>query len=142
MPAKGHKTLRVVLAEEYSLMKVIIAGIVPFLRTLLRMAIEEEGFVTVAEAEDPSSLLMLCDREKPDILILDLELDEPRTLRLIEDILDLDPTIAIVAVSDPRQGYGETALAAGARAYLQKPFSTYDLVDTMRKVAPVLRERR
>ena len=120
-------------------MRVVIAGVVPFLRTLLRMAIEEEGFLVVGENDDIASLLATCVSERPDIVLLDLEMEEGKTLRLIEDILDVDPGMAIIAVSDPKEEYGESILAAGARAYLQKPFSTYDLTDIMRKVSPVLR---
>lgn len=120
-------------------MTIVIAGDVPFLRTLLKMAMEEEGIHVIAEADDRESLLAICTTLQPDMVLLDLELDEVATLRLIETILDIDALITIIAVSEPSEGFGERALSTGARAYLQKPFTTYDLVDMIWKVAPVLK---
>ncbi len=103
------------------------------------MAIEEEGFQVVAEADDVPSLLTGCRRHRPDIILLDLDIDSPRSIRLIEDLLDIDMTMTVIAISEPIDVPSELLLMAGARAYIQKPFTIYDLIDTMRKVIPTLR---
>jgi DNA-binding NarL/FixJ family response regulator len=119
--------------------RVIVAGDVPFLRALLRMAIEEAGYSIVAEATDRETLLVSCAVYNPDMVIIDLHLPEAPETRLVEDILDIDADVAVIIISDPLEGFGETVLAAGARAYLEKPFSMYDLVDIVRKVVPSYR---
>jgi DNA-binding NarL/FixJ family response regulator len=120
---------------------VIIGGDVPFLRVLLKMAIEDAGFTVVDEVTSQTELLVACLKKKPDVVILDLELSDDENIRLVEDLLDIDPSVSIIAISDLVEGYTETILAAGARAYLQKPFSMYDLIELIRKVAPDSRLR-
>ena len=115
----------------------MIAADVPFLRAILKMAIEDAGFEVVEEVSDSIALLDSCLKQTPDVILLDLNLPDIELIRLIEDILDIDPIMAIVTMADVIEGQSEKALAAGARAFLQKPFSMYDLVDMMRKVAPI-----
>lgn len=117
---------------------VLVAGEVPLLRVLLKMALEDEGFDVVGEASDPQDVLILSQSMKPAIVLIDFNIDQREILRLIENLLDIDPVIAIVVISDPIEGHGETVLAAGARAFLQKPFSMYDMTDLVKKVKPVL----
>ena len=120
---------------------VIIGGDVPFLRVLLKMAMEDAGFQVIGEVMDRTDLLTSCIRKKPDVVLLDLKLTHEESVRLIEDLLDVDASVAIVAVADFEEGYGDKVLAAGARAFIQKPFSMYDLIDLIRKVAPDSRLR-
>ncbi|MHA2209580.1 MAG: response regulator, partial [Candidatus Thorarchaeota archaeon] len=105
------------------------------------MAIEDAGFTVIDEVTSRVELLASCIKMKPDIVVLDLELSDDENIRLVEDLLDIDPSLSIIAISDLVEGYTETILAAGARAYLQKPFSMYDLIDLIKKVAPDSRLR-
>jgi len=117
---------------------VIVAGEVPLLRVLLKMALEDSGFDVVGEADDRESLLIMCQGSNPSVVLIDFNIDQQDIVRLIEDLLDIDPVVAIVIISDLVEGQSETVLAAGARAFLQKPFSMYDMTDIVRKVTPVL----
>jgi len=116
---------------------IIVAGEVPLLRVLLKMALEDAGFQVIGEADDAQDLLVMSQGQKPAVVLIDLNLEQSDLVRLIEDLLDIDPIISIVVISDPIEGAGETVLSAGARAFLQKPFSMYDLTDMVRKVKPV-----
>ncbi len=119
-------------------MKVVIAGDVPLLRSLVRMAVEEAGYLVIGEPESPEELLAICSSTKISIIVLDLLLPDDERMRLIEKILDIDSDTSIIAVADIVEGFGDQALVAGARAFLQKPFSMYDLLDMMKKVEPIL----
>ena len=101
------------------------------------MALEDGGFEVTGEADDAQSLLILSQCKNPAVVLIDFNIEQTDLVRLIESILDIDPVIAIVVISDPLDGVGETVLAAGARAFLQKPFSMYDMTDTVRKVKPI-----
>jgi DNA-binding NarL/FixJ family response regulator len=120
---------------------VIIAGDIPFLRVLLKMAIEDAGLVVLAETTNTTELLDTCIKMSPDIVLLDLDLSESENIRIVEDLLDIDPGVSIIAMTDLMDGNSEKMLASGARAFLQKPFSMYDLIDLIRKVAPDQRLR-
>lgn len=117
-------------------LKVVMGGSMPFLRTLLKMALEDEGIEVVADTDNVDTLLLSCTKFNPDIVVIDLGLDETQTIRLIESILDINPHIAIVTLTHAGAGFGERALYAGCRAYIEKPFSTLDLITTLTKVAP------
>jgi DNA-binding NarL/FixJ family response regulator len=101
------------------------------------MALEDAGFEVTGEADDAQSLLILSQCKNPAVVLIDFNMEQTDLVRLIESILDIDPVIAVVVISDPQDGVGETVLAAGARAFLQKPFSMYDMTDTVRKVKPI-----
>lgn len=120
------------------LLKVIIAGDVPLLRSLVRMAVEEAGYDVIGEPETPDELLAMCSSHRVSIIVLDFMMTEGERMRIIEKILDIDAKISIIAVADIVEDFGNQVLVAGARAYIQKPFSMYDLLDMMRKVEPVL----
>jgi DNA-binding NarL/FixJ family response regulator len=110
---------------------------VPLLRVLLKMALEDSGFDVIGEAEDREGLLVMCQGHNPAVVLIDLGIEQQEIVRLIEDLLDIDPVVAIVVISDLVEGQSESVLAAGARAFLQKPFSMYDMTDIVRKVKPV-----
>jgi DNA-binding NarL/FixJ family response regulator len=101
------------------------------------MALEDGGFEVIGEADDAQSLLIQSQCKNPSIVLIDFNMEQTELVRLIESILDIDPIIAVVVISDPIDGIGETVLAAGARAFLQKPFSMYDMTDIVRKVKPI-----
>jgi len=107
------------------------------LRVLLKMALEDAGFDVVGEADDAQSLIVISQSMNPSVVIIDFNMEQTDLVRLIEDLLDIDPVIAIIIISDPIDSVGETVLSAGARAFLQKPFSMYDMTDTVRKVKPI-----
>lgn len=116
---------------------VVIAGDIPFLRVLLKMAIEDAGHAVIAEVTNTAELLDICIKKQPDIVLLDLDLSSTENIRVVEDLLDIDPGISIIAMTDLADGESDRMLASGARAFLQKPFSMYDLIDLIRKVAPM-----
>ncbi|MHA1904310.1 MAG: response regulator [Candidatus Thorarchaeota archaeon] len=117
--------------------EVVIAGDVPFLRSIMRMTIEDAGFSVSGEVADSQSLMIHCAEKRPSIVLLDLHISEMESVRLIEDLVDIDENVSIIAISEIMDGYSELVLASGARAFLQKPFSMYDLLDIIQKVAPV-----
>ena len=102
------------------------------------MAIEEAGYQVTGEPDNANDLLAVCASQRIGIIIIDLTLSDVERMRLIEKILDVDPKISIIAVSDFIDDFSEQALVAGARAFLRKPFSMYDLIDMMKKVEPTL----
>lgn len=117
---------------------IIVAGEVPLLRVLLKMALEDAGYSVISEADSAENLLVMCQGHKPSVVVIDFNMKLSDIVRLVESLLDIDPVIAVVVLSEPTEGVGETVLAAGARGYLQKPFSMYDMTDLVRKVKPVL----
>ena len=120
-------------------MSLVLANDVPFLSGLMRLAVADSGFEVVGEANLKTELIELCELKRPDVVIIDMQLPEKEMIHLIEKILDYDVTMAIIVIAEAGAGLGEKLMASGAMAYLQKPYTTYDLLDMIRKVAPILR---
>jgi CheY-like chemotaxis protein len=101
------------------------------IRRLIRMTLEFEGHVVV-EAMDALTGLHAVYREKPDLILLDLNMPRIPGLRLCRR-LSRDPELSKIPVilltgsddSDLRQQGQE----AGARVFLTKPFSPMQLLD-------------
>ncbi|TFG13825.1 response regulator [Candidatus Thorarchaeota archaeon] len=119
-------------------MNIIIAGDVPMLASLLKMAIQDSGYDDISIAANQEDLLMMCFDAKPQVIIIDLHIPETHCLRLIEQILDLDSKISVIVVAEAADNLGTKVLSAGARAYLEKPFSIFDIRETIKKVKPIL----
>ncbi|HSE21947.1 MAG TPA: response regulator [Pyrinomonadaceae bacterium] len=107
-------------------------------RNILRLWLEKHG-CTVVDASGGSEAVEIAERERPDLILMDLSMPEidgfaaTFRIRQIEDLKDV-PIIAISA-------YGELGIdvqlqidprAAGFNAYLPKPFAPeklFTLVD-------------
>ena len=62
---------------------VIIAGEVPLLRVLLKMALEDSGFDVIAEAENAEALMIACKGNSPSVVIIDFNMEQESVVRLI-----------------------------------------------------------
>jgi CheY-like chemotaxis protein len=105
------------------------------IRTLLKQRLESEGYV-VAFAWDAVTALTAARKAEPDLIILDLGLPGGDGWVVMERLQTLAPfaMIPIVVVSaQPAAPHAERALAAGARAFIEKPFDAADLLAVVRE---------
>ena len=94
----------------------------------------EDNLVIVAEAADAGQALALADSTDPSVALVDLFLPDTATgLRLVRS-LSRRPGCAVVAMSG-RGGMREAALAAGARALVDKSGDIDAILDTIRACA-------
>lgn len=103
---------------------------------LLKITLEKAGF-RFAGFEDAEGLYRFLDREKPDLLLLDLMLpdmdglDVCRQLRKTEKLASV-PIIMLTAKGDESDKV--VGLELGADDYLTKPFSVKELIARIRAV--------
>jgi two-component system response regulator YesN len=104
--------------------KVLIADDEPKIRRGLRTSIERTrpDMRVVAEAEDGETALSLVDKERPDILLIDVRMPFLNGLELIEKInaLSLDCIIIVVSGHDEFE-YAQRALQLKVFEYVLKP---------------------
>ena len=95
--------------------------------TLLRTLFDIEGFVGVV-CPKPDEVLTTAQREKPDVILMDVHLAEVDSIHILKEIrADHDlQTVPVVMTSglDVR----EKCEANGASAFMQKPFKPSELV--------------
>ena len=109
-----------------------------FNRKLVRDLLQRTAY-QLLEATDGDSGLAAAQRELPDLVIMDIQL--PRMSGLdVTRALRADATTAhipiIVITSFAMSGDEQKAKAAGATAYLAKPYSPRELLETIRRLAP------
>jgi len=107
---------------------VVIAEDEALIRLDLREMLEEAGFEVVAEAADGESAVALVTEHRPDLAVLDVKMPRLDGISAAEQIAAgrLAPVVMLTAFS--QRELVERARAAGAMAYLVKPFTKADLV--------------
>ena len=113
----GAERRRVLIAEDEALIRLDLAEM-----------LVEEGYDVVGEAGDGETAVRLAEELKPDLVILDIKMPIMDGLAAAERIAGgrIAPVVILTAFS--QRDLVERARAAGAMAYLVKPFQKSDLV--------------
>ena len=110
----------------------------PFNRKIVRDLLAHTSYRLI-EATDGETGLATAQRELPDLVIMDIQLPKLSGLEATRR-LRADPQTAhipiIALTSFALSGDEEKAKAAGASAYLAKPYSPRELLQTIRRFAP------
>src|SRR5215831_15569897 len=108
--------------------RVLIAEDEALIRLDLREMLIEEGYDVCGEAGDGEAAVRLAEDLKPDLCIFDIKMPIMDGLAAAEKIAEsrLAPVVILTAFS--QRDLVDRARAAGAMAYLVKPFQKSDLV--------------
>ncbi len=103
------------------------------IRETLKIVLESEGFL-VTTAKDGFSALEHLNQNMVDILITDLRMPGMNGIELMKKALEIDPVLETIFIS----AYGDIksavkALKLGAFDYIEKSFSTEELIFTVEK---------
>jgi two-component system response regulator DesR len=117
--------IRVLLAEDQGLVLGALAA-------LLEM---EPDIEVCGRALDGREALRAIERERPDVLVADIEMPGLTGIELAERVRRQHPEVRVVIVTTfARPGYLRRALDAGVRAYLLKDTPADRLAEVIRKV--------
>ncbi|GAA2706430.1 ANTAR domain-containing response regulator [Micromonospora olivasterospora] len=108
--------------------RVLIAEDEALIRLDLAEMLVEEGYEVVGEAGDGETAVRLADELKPDLVILDIKMPIMDGLAAAERIAGARIAPVIILTAFSQRDLVERARAAGAMAYLVKPFQKSDLV--------------
>jgi len=117
--------IRVVIAEDQAMVLGALAAL-----------LELEGDLTViAQARDGQEALALVRRERPDVLLTDIEMPKMTGLELAAEVTRTVPgTRVVILTTFARSGYLRRALDAGATGYLLKDAPASELAAAVRRV--------
>lgn len=120
--------------------KLLIVEDQPDIRKLIRMTLEFEGY-ELLEADNGAEGLRQARAARPSIMLLDVmmpgELDGYQVCEKIKTDAELTGTRVIMLTARGQQADIEQGNRAGADAYLTKPFSPLELIDTIDRLAPL-----
>jgi CheY-like chemotaxis protein len=107
-------------------------------RVVFRSALEYDGHAVV-EARDGTEAVALAERWRPDLVITDLVMPGLNGLDVLEvlrnsPVLETVPTV-LMSGTQPLMD-ADTAATFGADAYLEKPFETTALLETVLELLP------
>lgn len=98
---------------------VLIADDEPLARRTLRQHLRDLGYVgSIHEARDGTTAIALANRERPDLIFLDIVMPGATGLEVLEQ-LDYEPKVIFTTAHDQ---YAVTAFELGALDYVLKPF--------------------
>lgn len=109
----------------------------PLLRTGLRTLLERESDLRVlAEAGTGEEAILLAEKHKPDVVIMDLTLPGLHGLDATREIRRSNPQISVlVLTAHAEERYLFPVLQAGASGYVRKDVADDELVQAVRLVA-------
>jgi DNA-binding response OmpR family regulator len=108
--------------------KILIVDDEPEIRQMIERFLRKEGFYRVYTAGDCTSALMVCQRDKPDIAILDVMLPDGDGFTLLSSIRQFSamPVLFLSACGEDEDRL--LGLGLGADDYIVKPFLPRELV--------------
>ena len=112
-------------------MRVLIAEDEALIRMDLREMLEDDGHEVVGEARDGAEAIAMARSLKPDVIFMDINMPGVSGIEAAE-VIGAERIAPVVMVTAFSQGsYVEQAAAAGAMAYIVKPFTRTDIVPAM-----------
>jgi two-component system, NarL family, response regulator DesR len=115
--------IRVVVAEDQAMLLGALAALLDI----------ESDIEVIARARDGEEALEIVRREKPDVLLTDIEMPKMSGLEVAAAVRDLS-TRVIILTTFARSGYLRRALDAGASGYLLKDSPAEQLANAIRRV--------
>jgi len=109
-------------------------------RLLVRRVLQAEGY-NMLEAKDAADGLASAKEQRPDLILVDINLPEVDGLTLarqIKAVADLASTPVVALTANVMRGDRERSLGAGCDGYIQKPIDV-DLLP--RQISGYLRKR-
>ena len=117
-------SIRVMIVDDH---KMVRSGLCAFL-----MAYDD--LEPVAEADSGETALAMCDKVKPDVVLMDLVMPKMNGVETTSKLLKVCPDAKVIALTSYKeQDLVEGVLKAGAIGYLLKDVSADDLANAIRQ---------
>ena len=121
----GDAAVRVVIADDHAVM-----------REGTQLILEAAGIAVVATAATGAEALRAVARQRPDVLVLDLQLPDRSGVEVAQAVGRDFPAVAVLILTGHAEaGYVRTLLQIGVRGYVHKMASGAEVVAAVRAVA-------
>lgn len=114
--------------------KIMIVDDSAFTRNIHMQIIKGEGF-EVVEAESGAEALEMFEKEKPDLVMMDLLMPDMDGMDVTRKLLEIDPDAKIIICStDKQKTRKEEAKEVGAIGFVTKPIDKEKIVDALKNI--------
>ena len=112
--------------------KILIVDDNDLMRTLLRGILRSEDYPTVSEARNGIVALDAIAKDKPDIVFLDVIMQEMDGIETLQNIKERYPDIAVIMITgNPSKENVEESIQSGASGFIVKPFNSAKVLNTL-----------
>ncbi len=113
---------------------ILICDDAMFMRQALIQIVKGAGHTVVAEAENGEQCIKKYLAYKPDIVLMDITMPDMDGLEATKRIVEADGSAKIIMVSAMgQQDKVFSAIAAGAKDFIVKPFEKQKIIDCINK---------
>jgi DNA-binding NarL/FixJ family response regulator len=129
--------IRTMAEHPSTMIKILIVDDHPLLRQGIKQVIElEEGLRVCGEASTANDAIDLINRDKPDVVIVDITLaGNVNGIELIKSLHERFPDIkTLVLTMHDESVYAERAIRAGARGYIMKEVASKNIINAIRTI--------
>ena len=113
--------------------RILVVDDDPVVREVLQVSLEEQGLV-VLDAPDAQQALQRIRRDRPDLVLLDLNLPDRDGLAVLQDVR-LESNVPVIVVTGRADEVDQIrGLELGADDYVSKPFSLPEVAARIRAV--------
>ncbi len=115
-------------------MRIVIVDDTPIVRERLRDTVHAMGrYQIVGEAGSPADALAVYERERPDVMILDMKLQNGTGLDVLQAVRKTDQHVRIIVWTNfPYERYRSISKALGADYFFWKATEYDQLLETLR----------
>ncbi len=121
----------------------VVDDIIETRENLAKLIGFEPDMVIVASADGGQQAVEFAKRERPDVILMDINMPDMDGITATEIIANTVPESPIIMMSvQGEQDYLRRSMLAGAREFLVKPFSADELVNAIRHVHEIEKVKR
>ena len=103
-----------------------------FMRNMMTGILEDMSFDNIFEAENGEEAVEMHEEKDPDLVTLDVVMDEMSGIDALEEIKEKDDEVNVIMVSAVGQDQMvDEAEELGAETFVDKPFDEEDVKDTV-----------
>ncbi len=116
-------------------MKILIVDDTSLMRGMLMNSLLVIDNLEFIEAKDGESAVRLYKENRPDLVTMDIIMDNLNGVEATRQILQFDPNARIIIISSEAQtALLQEAITLGIRDYIIKPFSSYKVHEVVTRI--------
>jgi len=116
--------------EESEKPSVIVVDDDHLMREMLKFILRSEDYPVIGEASNGQDAIALCAKQKPDLVLLDINMPKMDGLQVLGEILKISPATMVLMVSaEATMDKVREAINKGAAGFVVKPLNVASVLD-------------